>query len=186
MTTATTLFSSVYVIGRTCFDGCFLFYLMTSVVRKCSVKKMFLETSQNSRENTCARVSFLIKFTDFIKKRLWRRRFPASFINCEHLRIPFFLFYWTPSMIASVACCCWQQYGMLKPLLKPLLKPNVIRYLHNNSTMLKSQSSKIKLIMLLNVLIFVTNFAFVATVPGFPSLMKFFINDILFINWKPL
>ena len=31
------------------------------VVQTCSVKKMFLETSQNSQENTCARASFLIK-----------------------------------------------------------------------------------------------------------------------------
>ena len=29
--------------------------------QRCSVKKMFLEISQNSQENTCARVSFLIK-----------------------------------------------------------------------------------------------------------------------------
>ena len=32
------------------------------VVRRGSVGKLFLETSQNSPENTCARVSFLIKF----------------------------------------------------------------------------------------------------------------------------
>ena len=32
-----------------------------AVVRKCSVKKVFLEISQNSQENTCARASFLIK-----------------------------------------------------------------------------------------------------------------------------
>ena len=31
------------------------------VVRRCSVKKVFLEILQNSQENTCARVSFLIK-----------------------------------------------------------------------------------------------------------------------------
>ena len=29
--------------------------------RRCSVKKVFLEISQNSQENTCARASFLIK-----------------------------------------------------------------------------------------------------------------------------
>ena len=35
---------------------------MTEAVAKiCSVKKVFLEISQNSQENTCARVSFLIK-----------------------------------------------------------------------------------------------------------------------------
>ena len=32
-----------------------------AVVQKCSVKKVFLKISQNSQENTCARVSFLIK-----------------------------------------------------------------------------------------------------------------------------
>ena len=32
-----------------------------AAVQKCSVKKVFLEISQNSQENTCARVSFLIK-----------------------------------------------------------------------------------------------------------------------------
>ena len=31
------------------------------VVQKFSVKEVFLEISQNSQENTCARVSFLIK-----------------------------------------------------------------------------------------------------------------------------
>ena len=32
-----------------------------AVVQSCSVKKVFLEISQNSQENTCARISFLIK-----------------------------------------------------------------------------------------------------------------------------
>ena len=32
-----------------------------AVARRCSVKKVFLEISQNSQENTCARVPFLIK-----------------------------------------------------------------------------------------------------------------------------
>ena len=36
-----------------------------AVVQSCSVKKVFLEVSQNSQENTCARVSFLC---NFIKK----------------------------------------------------------------------------------------------------------------------
>ena len=37
---------------------------------------MFLEISQNSQENTCARVSILIKI---LIKRLWRRCFPVKF-----------------------------------------------------------------------------------------------------------
>ena len=32
-----------------------------AVTQRRSVKKVFLEVSQNSQENTCARVSFLIK-----------------------------------------------------------------------------------------------------------------------------
>ena len=38
-----------------------------AVAQVCSVKKMFLEISQNSQENTCARVSFLIKLQNFAK-----------------------------------------------------------------------------------------------------------------------
>ena len=33
----------------------------TAKARRCSVKNLFLKISQNSQENTCARVSFLIK-----------------------------------------------------------------------------------------------------------------------------
>ena len=33
-----------------------------AVIRRCSVKIVFLEISQNSQENACARASFLIKF----------------------------------------------------------------------------------------------------------------------------
>ena len=51
---------------------------------------VFSEISQNSQENTCARVSFLIKLQAaciFIKKRLWHRCFPVSFAKL--LRTPF-------------------------------------------------------------------------------------------------
>ena len=57
-----------------------------------SVKKVFLEISQNSQENTCARVSFLIKLqnkpvTLLKKKRLWHRNFLMNFV--KFLRTPF-------------------------------------------------------------------------------------------------
>ena len=35
--------------------------LSEAVVQRYSLKKVFLKTSQNSQENTCVRVSFLIK-----------------------------------------------------------------------------------------------------------------------------
>ena len=59
--------------------------------RMSSIKKVFLEISQNSQENTCARDSFLIKLkgpATFLKKNLWQRSFPAIF--AKFLRTPFF------------------------------------------------------------------------------------------------
>ena len=47
-----------------------------AVIQKCSVKKMFLKILQNSQENPCARVSFLIKLQ--LKKTLWHRCFPVN------------------------------------------------------------------------------------------------------------
>ena len=61
------------------------------VVWRCSVEKVFLEISQNSQENTCARASFLIKFqarsATSLKKRPWHRCFPMNFL--KFLRTPF-------------------------------------------------------------------------------------------------
>ena len=47
-------------------------------------KKMFVETSQNSQENTCAKVSFFnkvagLRSATLLKKRLWHRCFPVNF-----------------------------------------------------------------------------------------------------------
>ena len=47
-------------------------------------EKVFLEMSQNSQKNTCARAAFWKKF---IKKRLWHRCFPVNFAKI--LRAPF-------------------------------------------------------------------------------------------------
>ena len=65
--------------------------LIEAVVQRCSVKKVFLEIPQNSQENSCARVSFLINLqarpATLLKKRLWHRRFSVNFL--EFLRTPF-------------------------------------------------------------------------------------------------
>ena len=60
------------------------FETIEAVVQRCSVKKMFLEISQNSQENICSRVSFLI----ISKKRLWHRCLPVNFV--KFLRTPFY------------------------------------------------------------------------------------------------
>ena len=44
---------------------------LKAAVQKCSVKKGFLEISQNSQENTCARVSFLMNFVEFLRKSFY-------------------------------------------------------------------------------------------------------------------
>ena len=62
-----------------------------AVVRGCSVKKVFLEISQNSQENTCASVSFLMK-----KETL------AQVFSCEFCEISKNTFsYRTPPVAAS-------------------------------------------------------------------------------------
>ena len=53
----------------------------------CPMKEVFLKISQNSQENTCARVSFLIKLLDLLKNRLWHSCFPVDF--AKFLRTPF-------------------------------------------------------------------------------------------------
>ena len=72
-----------------------------AVVQRCYVKKVFLEISQNSQENTCARVSFFIKFQagacKFIKKETLAQVSSCEF--CEISKNTFF--YRTPLVAAS-------------------------------------------------------------------------------------
>ena len=63
-----------------------------AVIQRCSVKNVFLEISQNWQENTCAKVSFLIKFlrTPFSTDHLWwlllEDPLPLRFFNDESSR----------------------------------------------------------------------------------------------------
>ena len=69
-------------------------------------KKVFLEISQNSQENTCARVSFLIKLQalacNFIKKEILTQVFSGEF--CETSKNTFF--YRTPPDYCFCIACC--------------------------------------------------------------------------------
>ena len=55
--------------------------------------EVFVEISQNSQENTCARVFFnkvaRLRPVTLLKKRLWHRCFPVNF--AKFLRTPFLL-----------------------------------------------------------------------------------------------
>ena len=86
------------------YDSCFyeLWLRWEAVVRGCSVKNVFLEISQNSQENTCATVSFLIKLhaetRDIIKKET-----PGRVHSCELCKISKNTYcYWTSPVAASV------------------------------------------------------------------------------------
>ena len=59
-------------------------FFSKTVVRRCSVKNVFLKIPENPQENTCARVSFLMKLGRFqsailFKKRLWHTCIPVNF-----------------------------------------------------------------------------------------------------------
>ena len=56
-----------------------------AVLWRCSVKNVFLEISQNSQENTCARIAGL---RINLKNKLWHRCFPVNFAKFPW--IPFF------------------------------------------------------------------------------------------------
>ena len=69
-----------------------------AVIERCSVKKVFLEISQNVQENNCATVSFWnkvvgLRAATLFKKGLRHRCFPVNFVKflkthflTEHLR----------------------------------------------------------------------------------------------------
>ena len=68
---------------------CLSLILTKAATRGVLSKTLFLQNAQNSKENTCARVSFLIKLqpATLLKRRLWHRYFPVNFT--KFLRTPF-------------------------------------------------------------------------------------------------
>ena len=80
----------LFVLNVYCLSNKIVMFL-EAAIQTCSVKKVFLEISQNSWENTCARDSLLIKLqvlglrsATLFKKSLWHRCFPMNF--AKHLR----------------------------------------------------------------------------------------------------
>ena len=81
-----------------------------AVVQRCSVKKVFLQFSQNSQENTYGRISFLIKLqasskfqVNFIKK-------PSSTEFIEHL----WLLFLTLIICSVKVLCIWDENTFIK------------------------------------------------------------------------
>ena len=71
-----------------------------AVVERCSVKKVFLEITENSQENACARFSFLIKLEasacKFIKKETL-----AYVSSCEFCKISQNNFFYRTTLVAA-------------------------------------------------------------------------------------
>ena len=57
-----------------------------AVIQMCSITKVLLDISQNSREDTCTRV--YLRPATFLKKRLWHICLPVNFV--KFLRTPFY------------------------------------------------------------------------------------------------
>ena len=89
----------------------FLIHYTESVARRYSVKNAFLKISQNSMENACARVPFLIQLqaepATSLKKRLWHRCFPVSFANFFRTT---FLYRTLP--VAASDYICWYIFSL--------------------------------------------------------------------------
>ena len=99
----TSNFSLVNVKFIRIFAGCFY---TEALIQRCSVKKLLIEISQNSQENTCARVSFLIKTCNFIKKESL-----AQVFSCEFCEISKNIFcYRTPPVAAPIYKKQWNSF----------------------------------------------------------------------------
>ena len=76
-------------------------HISKAVAQRCSVKKIFLEISQNSQEDICAKVSFLIKLQvqacNLIKKDTLAQAFSCEF--CEISKNTYF--HRAPLVVAS-------------------------------------------------------------------------------------
>ena len=81
----------------------------SSLPRDVFCKKVFLNISQNSQENTYVTVSFLIKLqarpVTLFKNKLWHWCFPVNFVR--FLRIPFLL-------SISSSCFWWSRRNRLQ------------------------------------------------------------------------
>ena len=87
---------------------------LEAVTQRCSVKEVFLEISQNSQENTCARVSFWIKFFNFIKKETL-----ALVFSCEFYEISKNNFFHRTPLVAASWCLTRKFFLLLRKQKQP-------------------------------------------------------------------
>ena len=100
-----------------------------AVTQRCSVKKASLEISQNSQENTCVRVSFLIKLQacNFIKKETL-----AQVCFCEFWEISKNTFFYRTPLVDATGIIAWKDLFMLHYVKKIQITLLVLISLTNN------------------------------------------------------
>ena len=64
-------------------------------------EKVFLEISQNSQENTCARVSFFNKVAGLRPVTLLKKESPAQVFSCEFFEISKNTFFYRKPLVAA-------------------------------------------------------------------------------------
>ena len=72
-----------------------------AVVQRCSVKEVFLKISQNPLENTCTRVSFLIKLKVSGLQFFLKKETLAQVFSCEFCEIFKNTFFYRTTMVAA-------------------------------------------------------------------------------------
>ena len=87
-------------------------------------RKLPLEISQNSQENTCARVSFLIKLLQLITKETLARVFSYEF--CKISKNTFF--YRTPPVAASGQSLNWLFKSIIRGVFSKHLRQSALRF----------------------------------------------------------
>ena len=91
-----------------------------AIVRRCSVKKVFLKKFKKFKEEHLCQSLFLNKVADLrpvtlLKKRLWHRYFSVNF--AKFLRTPFFTEHvWATASVCNVFCQLWTNIIEVIPL----------------------------------------------------------------------
>ena len=97
-----------------------------AVVRRCSVKKMFLEILRNSKETPVPEILFWQK-CNFGKKETL-----AQLFSCEFCKISKnTLFYWTPPVPASFSLKILQTNGSMATVTDKLLKRFTFNFIYS-------------------------------------------------------
>ena len=90
---------------------------LEAVPQRCSVKKVFLEISQKSQENICARVSFFIKL-QALGLQLYKKETLAQVFSYEFCKIFTEFLYKTP---LDDCFCVIKSHQLSKYYLSPFL-----------------------------------------------------------------